>query len=171
MNFQEDIRINEADIPGEWLRQADLKHKFGRLAAVAEQHYLNLKDEVEMAKQDWEAQKRSLAIRIRKEEIDIGCKVTDKAVEDYKESNTDTSCANLRTTYFDKKKEMNQALRDWKTYESASMAFSHKKMALEKLTELYTIGYYADPKTREQQNKPELTREERRRQREELQKQ
>jgi hypothetical protein len=138
-----DTSVDKNNLEEEWEKQADLYDKYSKLANNAYHAYNTLKNYYNVVKGKAELEARA-------GEVDIGCKMTEKAIAAYLEQ---------APVLVELNKEIAEAKYAYEMYNSAVFAMEHKKRALEYLTKLTLNNYYVQTESyddfRNKMNKPE----------------
>ena len=132
MSFTDDITIDKFSLDIEWMRQAELVHKYGTKYAESVDRRDTLKDQLDEIKDD-------LFVDIK----------TDWSSYELDKSPTDSmtkAIVNIDEEVKVKKAEHKHACLSANVYLSAVKALDHKKHGLEYLSKLLLTGYWADPK-------------------------
>lgn len=130
MNYEKDIEIDESALDVEWLEQPSLLMKYIRNAA-------NCRKQVDLMKEKLDFTKAELDSKIRKspERYKIE-KITEGAI---------TSCILMQETFKEINEEYLQAKHELDIAQGAVNAIHQRKDALENLTRLYGLQYFAGP--------------------------
>jgi hypothetical protein len=128
--YKEDLEIDKFALDKEWEKQASLYCEWGEKEVEAQFNKDKLKEQLDLTRAEVDGEIRKSAAR-------SNIKITEAAISaeilksrDYQKANND---------YL-------EAIRDAKIFGIAKEAFEHKKKALEKLTDLFLAGYWAEPK-------------------------
>jgi len=132
-NYLEDIKINEDDLPNEWLIQASLFLHYAEAQAEA----LHVKD---LAKSQMDYTFATLYSNIKKNWKEyFDSKPTEAAIKE--NINCSKEYREAGRNYIDATKDANILL-------AAKTAFEHRKMALSNLVSLKIGGFYGEPRNK-----------------------
>lgn len=128
--YKEDLEINKFALDQEWEKQASLYCEWGEKEVEAQFNRDKLKEQLDLTRAEVDGKIRLMAARnnIKTTEAAISSEILKDA--NYQKANND---------YL-------EAIKQAKIFGVAKEAFEHKKKALEKLTDLFLAGYWAEPK-------------------------
>lgn len=128
--YREDIEIDDLNLVEEWKRQPTLYLEYGEKKAFLDKRRNSIKSELDVLK-------AQVAKKMRSGEVQVE-KTTDKAIEQEIIAYPEVIA---------KEKELAQAAYEASVMSSVVEAFSQRKKALEKLSDLFVFGYNAEPKS------------------------
>jgi hypothetical protein len=128
--YNKDLEINKFALDKEWEKQASLFCEWGEKEVEAQFNKDKLKEQLDIIRAELDGQIRSNAIL-------EGLKITEVAISSEILKNKKYQKAN---------NDYLEAIKEAKILGVAKDAFDHKKKALEKLTDLFLAGYWAEPK-------------------------
>lgn len=129
-NYMEELKIDPNDLDNEWINQPTLYMKYAKLKNEKLQ-------EVNDLKENYNVKKAEIGMESRKP-ID-GKKPTQGQVDDLVNSNQELH---------ELAKEINEEKRNCDDFNSAVIAFDHKKKALENMVTLEVYSLNSEPKQR-----------------------
>lgn len=130
LDYMSDATIDESALDVEWLRQASLAMKYGRIVAQAKLDEAHAKENFDLVKAEVASD-----VRINPGDYDLK-KVTEGTVAETVTQNT--SYKKAMHNYLDKKFQTDMAI-------NAMRAIEQKKVALENLVRLHGQQYFAGP--------------------------
>lgn len=130
MSFKEDVSIDRHSLDYEWLRQADLFHKYSEDYANAMFERDKKKERLTLVKAQIDGD-----IRLDPESYGFTGKPTEPAIASLIIQDERYEVAN--SVYL-------EAVRDMNVVAGAKIAMEHKKTALEVLAKLYLSGYWGE---------------------------
>jgi hypothetical protein len=133
MGFREDIKIDKSNLDSEWMLQAVRFVEWGEKEVEAQFQKDSLKEQLDLVRADLDSKIRSTPAAYG---ID---KITEGAL---------MNTIIRQPEYLEASSNYLKAVKDAKVLSIAREAFDHKKRALEKLTDLWISGYWADPRIR-----------------------
>lgn len=129
-DFSIDININFDELDIEWLKQASLFMKYLEELVLREKIKTKAKENIDVIEAELDKE-------VREKMSACGTKITEALVKAEiikHEKRVEAVNDHIEKTY------------NYNIINAAIKAFEHKKKALEKLTELYIAGYFAEPK-------------------------
>jgi hypothetical protein len=148
LNYEKDIRISEGDLDLEWLSQAELAIKYGRIWAVAQRKLTLAEENIKVIRAELIAEANEDPKKCCKKE-----KPNAADIEAYYRTHPDHKQA---------KEEWVQAQYECNMAEVAKNEFSFtRKAALENLVQLHGQNYFAGPKVPRNLSKERDEKEER----------
>lgn len=132
-NNQDDnfLSVDELSLDKDWSIQARLAKKWHLKLAQA-------RDKLDTAKDQLEYIKSKLTVDIREDPASFGLrKATDKSIE---------AATVIHDRFQSAKEEVRQAKKEVGEIEAVTTAIEHKKKALEKMVDLWTMGYFSEPR-------------------------
>jgi len=130
-DYELDLAIDEMALDLEWLEQPSLMLKYTTKAAKARRNLDRIKEKLSVVKAQVEKE-----IRADPEEFEI-VKVTESAI---------MSTVLLHDSYQEAMKELIDAQYEYQVVQGAVQAVDQRKQALENMTRLLGLQYYAGPK-------------------------
>jgi len=120
MSYKEDTQIDESNLEGEWIKQANTYAEYVDQANVYAKQLTELKNRLKVVK-------ASTEMGVRTGKLDIGCKITDKAIAAFVDINPEV---------VELEKEIAEAKYKYDMYNGGVFALEQKKRALENLVKL-----------------------------------
>jgi len=130
LDFEKDVAIDESALDVEWLRQADLMHRYSVYAAKTHRYMDEMKERLDVVKA-----KLDLDIRSNPDKYGLS-KVTESVVQ---------STILLQDEYQEMSKKYRDARYEYEIALAATRALDQKKTALENLVRLLGMDYFAGP--------------------------
>lgn len=130
MSYKNDLKIDKFNLDDAWENQALLFCEWAEKAVEAS----FLRDK---KKENLEIVRAEVDMEIRREAVRSGEKLTENAI---------ASIIIQNSRYRNANKELLEAVKNQGVLNVAREAFDHRKKALEKLTELFLAGYFAEPR-------------------------
>jgi hypothetical protein len=128
--YKEDLEINKFALDKEWEKQASLFCEWAEKEVEAQFNKDKLKEQLDIVRAELDGE-------IRQQAALEGTKITEAGI----------SSEILKHKRYQKaSNDYLEAIKEAKILGVAKDAFDHKKKALEKLTDLYLAGYFAEPK-------------------------
>lgn len=127
MSYKEDTSIDRSDLENEWVKQADTYGEYVSDANDAFEALSNLKNYLKVRSAQIELDARS-------GKVDIGCKVTDKAINAFVTSHPEI---------VEIENDIVKAKHEYDIYNGGVFSLEQKKRALENLVKLGLNNYYA----------------------------
>ncbi len=147
--YEDDIRIDPDALDVEWLRQAELMHKYTR-------HSAETKKEMDEAKERLEVGKARIEMEIRRNPANYGLeKVTEGAIQ---------STITLQKEHQELVQEFTNIKYENEVSLAAVRAIDQKKSSLENLVRLLGASYFAGPQAPRDLSKEALAEKERKQQ-------
>jgi hypothetical protein len=132
INYEQDLYIDEAALDIEWLNQPMLMLQYTELAAAARREVDRVKEKISVVRAELDKE-----IRSDPEKFDI-LKVTESAI---------SNCILIQKRYTEIQNDLIDAQYDYQMKQGAVQAVEHRKQALENLSKLLGLQYFASPTT------------------------